>query len=337
MNALQELPERDKDHLSPLFQLRPWGASRQLDNSASRLEEAFGRRPQFLELCPEEPPKGPPRPVHSELEELRNPADGNAAWCEYIKARENLIPALLISGRKDFIAQGAYFTQLGRGMILRIPLSAIGTLTPLCIAVAEFTDSGHDVIIVLDFERQTRDLLGRLAQATGYVEAVRRMLPNAFISFSASSFPETFTTIEHQDIFERQFFDGLAIHVGAEKLIYSDRGSARAERQKGGGGAPAPRIDYVLPSRWTFFRSEEGGDRPTGYQTQARQAMASNGWDAELRLWGSQMIERTAAGDQEAINSPARSTAARINIHLHRQLFYGDDAGLYDTDEDWTD
>jgi hypothetical protein len=58
----------------------------------------------------------------------------------------------------------------------------------------------------------------------------------------------------------------------------------------------------------------------------------------EERVWGTQMIERTALGDPDAITSPVRATAARINIHLHRQLFYDDPgAGLYDTDEEWTD
>ena len=54
-------------------------------------------------------------------------------------------------------------------------------------------------------------------------------------------------------------------------------------------------------------------------------------------LWGKQMIERTAYGDEGAISSPPKATAARINIHLHQQLFFGNQAGLYDTDEDWSD
>jgi hypothetical protein len=60
-------------------------------------------------------------------------------------------------------------------------------------------------------------------------------------------------------------------------------------------------------------------------------------WDAGLRLWGTQMIERTSLGDPDAITSPARATATRINIHLHRQLFFDDPDGLYETDEDWSD
>jgi hypothetical protein len=60
-------------------------------------------------------------------------------------------------------------------------------------------------------------------------------------------------------------------------------------------------------------------------------------WDARLRVWGTQMIERTALGDPDAILSPARATATRINLHLHRQLFFDDPDGLYETDEEWMD
>lgn len=77
--------------------------------------------------------------------------------------------------------------------------------------------------------------------------------------------------------------------------------------------------------------------RIDGYIAQASLLIASDVWDADLRVWGTQMIERTALGDRDAITSPARSTAARINIHLHRQIFFDDPAQGYDTDEEWTD
>ena len=58
-------------------------------------------------------------------------------------------------------------------------------------------------------------------------------------------------------------------------------------------------------------------------------------FDALLRVWGTQMIERTANGDPTAIKTPARSTAVRINLHLQRQTFFNDPIGLYDTEDDW--
>jgi hypothetical protein len=121
-------------------------------------------------------------------------------------------------------------------------------------------------------------------------------------------------------------------------LIYSDRGSARVERQQGGGGAPAPRIDYPLQLDWDFFRSD---DRVgfAGYQQQSQRLMATartGPWNPSLRVWGTQMIERTAAGDTSAIGSPQKATAARINLHLQLQTFHDEPEAAEDTDEDWT-
>jgi hypothetical protein len=47
------------------------------------------------------------------------------------------------------------------------------------------------------------------------------------------------------------------------------------------------------------------------------------------------MIERTARGDHSAIDSPSKSTAARINLHLQLQTFYKKVDEAEDTEEDW--
>lgn len=39
-------------------------------------------------------------------------------------------------------------------------------------------------------------------------------------------------------------------------MIYSDRGSARIDKQSGGGSVPPPRIDFALKEEWPFIRHE---------------------------------------------------------------------------------
>jgi hypothetical protein len=97
---------------------------------------------------------------------------------------------------------------------------------------------------------------------------------------------------------------------------------------------PSPRIDYPLPLDWRFYRSEDLMGF-AGYRQQARILTRSSIWNPALRVWGTQMIERTVAGDTSAISNPARSTAARINLHLQVQTFYDDPDAAEDTDEDW--
>lgn len=334
MVALQELPNRDKDLLLPFFQLRPWVAARRLSAAIDRLEEAYGNRPFFISLA--EPDfSGERREVHDELDQLRDAARGFANWCEFVEERPNLMPALQLTDVAQFDAQATRLHALGRGVIVHIERGAFPFIRQIANRTAANTNRGTDTVFVLDFGRQTNTFLVHVAETVGYMRTILEAAPLARVALSASSFPSSFTALTEQPIFERRVFEEVRAQIGPAAL-YSDRGSARAERQAGG-GRPIPRVDYVKPSSWLFFRDDEGLDRPAAYAQQARTLMSSPDWRPDLRIWGTQMIERTAAGDPSAIVSPARSTAARINIHLHLQTFYDDPDSAFDTDEDWTD
>jgi hypothetical protein len=337
MRALEELPDRDKDRLLPSFLLRPWGASHHLQSSIDRLFDAYGDRPAIIDLADHDPP-GAQRPVHAQLAVLREQTDGFANWCDYVEQHRHFIPTLQLGNNLDEIElQARRLVDLGRGLVVRFPRAAFVASQLYARRLADITDGGEDVIFILDYEKSNAGLLIQEAQAVGFARNVRAALPAVRVAFSASSFPESFDGPDNQEIYERQFFNGVREILGAAQLIYSDRGSARAERQQAGGGVIYPRIDYAQPVRWRFFRAPDEQNRAAVYRRLANGVIGSPIWDAGLRLWGTQMIERTALGDPEAITSPARATATRINIHLHQQLFYDNPGAGYDTDEEWTD
>jgi hypothetical protein len=337
MLALQSLPERDKNLLLPIFRLQPWVGARKLESALARIADAYGDRPYFVTLSdPDVVDKR--RQVHDQLDELRDASGGFDAWCRFLEdpKRSNLIPSLQLTNVGEFDAQAQRLNALRRGLLVPLEIGGFPFIRAIASRTAALTDGGRDVLFLLDWGRQTRSLLLLEAEATGYVQSILEVAPNAMVALSASTFPESFTSLTRQSIYEREFFE--AVSQRSDRVIFSDRGSARAERTTGGGGVPAPRIDYALSRSWHFFRSDSSDDRPSAYQTQASHLMKDTAiWDSNLRLWGTQMIERTALGDEGAITSAARSTAVRINIHLHRQLFFGDPAAGYDTDEEWTD
>lgn len=336
MLALQELPERDKDLMLPFFQLRPWVSAAKLQNALDRLSTAYGDRPFFVSLAEPEPSTRR-RDVHDELDVLRDSADGFASWCQFVADRDFLMPTLQLTDVSQFDRQADRLQALDRGMIVHIEKPAFQFIRQIASRTAERTSQGRDILFVLDFGRQNRTFLLHQAEAVGYARTILEVAPHARIALSASSFPESFTAISSQSIYEREVFQGVQAELGPA-ILYSDRGSARAERQSGGGGSPVPRIDYARREDWHFFRSDQSDDRPLAYKDQALALKNDKRiWDPALRVWGTQMIERTSLGDPGAIVSPARATAARINIHLHQQTFYDDPIGLYDTDEEWTD
>jgi len=336
MLALRELPERDKDFMLPFFQLRPWVGANKLKNALDKLSEAYGNRPHFISLAEPEAIKTR-RDVHTELDTLRSSENGFSAWCDFVSENKNLIPSLQLTDVGQFDRQAERMQSLGRGIIIHIERPAFQFLSAIVSRTAAYTNLGENVVFILDFGRQNKTFLLHQAETTGFIRSTLDIAPNARVALSASSFPDGFKSIFSQSIYEREVFEVARSSFG-NSVIYSDRGSARAERQTGGGGSPAPRIDFASRKEWYFFRSDSENSRAGAYQDQAIALMKDETvWDPALHVWGTQMIERTALGDEGAIISPARATAARINIHLHQQTFYSDPAGIYDTDEEWTD
>lgn len=343
MLALGELPNKDKDAVVPLFRLRPWGASLQLEKSIERLHRSFGTRRAFLEVGEAEyvePSKR--RPVHASLDQLRSPQDGYRQWYEYLRAEKHahFIPSVQTGGPlQDFYAQIERLYSLDRGLLMRLDSPTELAMSAAAQAVAQRTNGGVGVTLVLDYGKQDARFIAMEPAIKSLITIASDACKKATIAVSASSFPDGFTSITKQEIYERALFDRLK-KASVDALMYSDRGGARAEKQLGGGGLPAPRIDYAKKTSWHFYRQ----DIPLltafdGYQAQAIAVMNDQTvWDKGLKLWACQMIEKTAAGDSEGgISSPNRSTAARINLHLHRQIFYDDEVSFMDTDEAWTD
>lgn len=334
MRALEELPNLTKDRLLPIIHLRPWVGSHRLENSTGRILDAYDDRPVVIAMGDSDQQND--HPVHAQLDALRDASEGFRQWCEFLEANDNYIPAIQFSSLiAEEEAQINRLFGLGRGLVVIIDQRILTAIDLIAQRVGQRTQGGLDVCFVIDFGTARRDHLELAARTLGFIATLRQHAPLAAISVSASSFPDSFTELSEQPIFERQLFNTLST---TDVLIYSDRGSARVERPGGGGGPPVPRIDYPLLTEWKFFRSDDRAGFP-GYQQQARalKATLSKGiWNPNLRVWGTQMIERTAAGDTSAIGGPQKATAARINLHLQRQTFYDDPPAAENTDEDWS-
>ena len=348
MNALEELPNSDKNTMLPLVGLRPWVRAYEFESVLERVEAAYGKnRPWIPDIDPalELNNIENPRPVHRELERLRNPENSFGNWCEFLSGEDmgQAIPCLQFSNDPDLLdeAQVDTLLALNRGLVLRVGQAHFGALNNLLGPLANVP--GDQLLVVLDYGKMTGDVLNQAAQSAALVNNVSDNFEGVSIVIAGTSFPSGFVDITQQEIFERTFFLEVQAASGDKVLIYGDYGSARAERILGGGGQPAPRVDYPLGEMWFFERRgfDDDDDDTTKedlYEDAANALIESDEWDENLRIWGTQMIERTALGDRHAITSPARSTAVRINIHLHRQTHYGGPPDeLYNTEDDWED
>ncbi|WP_370677202.1 hypothetical protein [Pleomorphomonas sp. PLEO] len=316
MQALEELPPHVKAGILPLVVLQPWTTAKEFPSTLAKVSASTAGKPIITDIT-DEVFDGNRRPVHDVFDSLRDATDGYAAWRAFIDENESFTPALQLSDPRSIAPQIHSFKAMGRGVVIRLHEQIFGLAGNIAQLFRAYSYN-DDVYFILDFQRQDRQILTKALVAVATCRAIRAQLPDCFISVSASTFPTSFTDIVEQEIFERRFYTHVAEVIGYSNNIYCDRASVRAEKQNGGGGSPAPRIDNALAAKWKFFREAEEEDRDDAYRIAAIRATNCPEW-SDLGIWGTEMIKRTAAGEENAIYSPKMSTAARVNIHMYMQ------------------
>lgn len=316
MQALEELPSHVKTGILPLVVLQPWTTAKEFPSTLAKVAASTAGKPIIIDIT-DEVFDGTRRPVHDVFDELRDSKDGYAAWRHFVEENEAFTPVIQLLDPKSITPQIHAFKAMGRGIVIRLHEQIFGLAGNIAQLFKAY-QYNDDVYFILDFQRQDKLILNKALIATNTCKAIRDHLPDCYISVSASTFPTSFTDIVEQEIFERNFYALVADQIGYAQHIYCDRASVRAERQNGGGGAPAPRIDNALSAKWKFFREAEEEDRDDAYQLAAKRATKCPEW-VDLGIWGTEMIKRTAAGEENGIYSPKMSTSARINIHMYVQ------------------
>ncbi|MGI3004875.1 beta family protein [Shewanella algae] len=356
MSALEQLPDKDKDLLLPIFPLKGWVSSKTLDKTISRIEMSIGMRPWIADIdsnfvfqnkkylaVP-----GSQRPVFKEVHKLLDPTNGYENWVQYVaKLDDVVIPTLQTHNLAQLDKQIHSLSALNRGLVVRLKIKKDDADKINNIIRALIENKVKDLMILLDFEDIKRSDVLQSEQYGMLVSKLSKLFPSAIFSTSASSFPSSFSGSYRGElpIYERQLHTAVCKLCEGIRVIYSDRGSARANKTNGGGGLPPARIDYPLRDDWRYVRKEFQDpsnvtelEKHTLYKEAATEIVKSDYWNPDLRLWGVQMIEKTVAlRDKYCITSANRATAVRINIHLYQQLHYFCDFDALDTEEDWKD
>ncbi|QIR05252.1 beta family protein [Salinivibrio costicola] len=356
MSALEQLPDKSKDLLLPVFPLKGWVGSKTLDKTISRINMSIGLRPWIADIDSDfvfknkkylADPKGQ-RSVFREVHKLLEPANGYVNWVQYVaNLDDSVIPTLQTHNLEQLGQQIQSLSALNRGLVVRLKIKQDGADKINTIIRTLIESKVDKLLILLDFEDIKRSDVLQSEQYGMLVSRLSKLLPNAIFSTSASSFPSSFSGSYRGElpIYERQLHTAVCKLCEGVRVIYSDRGSARANKPNSGGGLPPARIDYPLKNDWRYVRKEFQDssnvtelEKHTLYKEAATEIVKSNYWNPNLRVWGVQMIEKTVElRDKYCITSANRATAVRINIHLYQQLNYLCDFDALDTEEDWED
>ena len=355
MTAIAQLPDRDKDKLLPLFSLKGWVSARSLESSIKKIEESIGGRAWISDIDERFLSENkiflftgeyPDKPVYRELLDLLDSNEGYENWYQFLKLQKFAIPCIRHENINNIEDQILKLSSLGRGIVLRVSPNGLdyGKYQVLLNALA--STNVRDVLIIYDLGGVDNNFEERLPILEHLILDAKRLISDVSISISGSSFPTGFAGQQKgsNSIYERILFNKLEEKKTFNPIIYSDRGSARAEKQDGGAGVPPPRIDYPLKKDWKFVRREIVDNAPdskarrlAAYVDIAKEIVGGEYWNADLRLWGTQQIEITSEGSEFGVSSAQKSTAVRINIHLFNQLHYNSVGEEMNTDEEWVD
>ncbi|WP_052437542.1 beta family protein [Vibrio campbellii] len=355
MTAIEQLCDKDKDLLLPCFPLKGWTTAKELKSSIDRIKKSIGERlfiadvdSEFLYGNKTFAKEGEyPRKVHEQIHQLLDPSNGYRNWVSYVAEHENMLPTLLLEDLSSINEQVAALSALERGIVIRFKMKETKAEQFNTVLKALLSSREQRLLFILDYEDIGRAEVIESGTHANFVRQLANFFPKSTITISATSFPFNFAGSHRGEIpiYERQLFNNIKNNCDQNvQLVYSDRGSARAAKLSGGASLPPPRIDYALKHDWRFIRKEyppqvdvKEGDKERLYQQAALEMLKSDYWNSDLRLWGTQMIEKTALGDSYGITSPNRATAVRINLHVYQQIHYLDVITELDTEEEWID
>lgn len=335
IKALFQLSSAAKDRMFPIFVARPWPNSKELARIWDKLEEAFGNRRFGLDLDESRAMPNGSR-VSEDFSALFDPASGFQNYYNAVSDLQWAIPVLRYQGGEfpQLEGQVAHATDLDRGFIVRITNGKIHNAVDTARHIAQLSS---DAVFIIDCG-WTRDILQQENWASMLISAISESNPEAEIAVTGSTFPSSFNGMgsrKVEPLQERVLFSNLVRQHNRVSLIYGDWASTRPP------SSPSPmrnipRIDLPESGDWIFFRRDPNSAPLETYEHIAQRAVSDPAWPSDLMIWGTYTILNTANGLPGAIRSPGTAAAARINIHLHRQSFFGSNE-VSDGEEPFTD
>jgi len=338
IKALGQLPAATKDRIFPVIVARPWPNAKHLDRTWEKIAEAIGNRRFALDLDVTKRNSGGDRSACAEFDNLFLSRNGFANYYDAVGDIPEAIPVLRIQGGEaaQFDIQAAHIDNLDRGVVVRIehdavrnPISLVDQVLARFADVSFFIDAGW-----------SRDLIRHEMWASAIIERVSSEHPEMELVISGSSFPASFASIANRGVIsveERHLYNNLVRRHNAASLIYGDWGSTRPPSTEQLPMRNVPRIDLPTSNQWITFRRDRELEDDEDYTDIAQRVIDDPEWPADLNIWGAYTSGGTASGEPGAIRSPATAAAARINIHLHRQAFFGANNIVIDGDEPFTD
>jgi len=339
MRAIENLSERTKDAVVPLFELTRSRACKTFKRGDifRRMEQlgvAFGEeRRFFLDLT------GDPSSRNEQIESLQENAKGYKNWVRFLADLKVTFPRVVpvvqisdigVSSEADFYARirqqvRALDDEFGQ-MAYRFPLfnydSFSRDLDEIC-SVAQ----GSHLAVIVDADFISRGMAEQYAIKAADVLGQLERFSLGGVVIAGTSFPQNPTEYGDEDtgdihLEECKLFDLLSERTKA-RLIYGDYATVNPKRSpQAGGNGWVPRIDMPVRKRIFYYRSRKSKVEhryDPAYIRVAKRVVADDRYAKAVRkideCWGIEQIELAADGYPQGL-SPSFWISVRMAIHI---------------------
>ena len=342
MRGLEYLPLATKARMTPCVLLAPWSSSRSIASAIERFQTSYPHGSYFLDIDRDYIPSNPEAPAQIEWGQLSNPANAFASWCDFVSEHDRVMPCLQLreQSEADIRRQIETYRNYNRIFALRICRNR-NHIIKLDHAIAALAAEGAaDFAIILE-GGWARDALQLPPWFRGVIEnSLTDLNAQVPIIASCTTIPKAFNRYIGRSrvaFTNRMLVQQLQANRNDRSIVYGDWASARPRERSGGGGFYIPpRIDYPHNNEWWIYRNP---DKNWTFQTAAAQLVEdAEIWDGSTGQWGEQMISETAVSEHLGIDTLQKNVSVRVNLHLHRQAFFGTDLPpMEDLEDDWED
>lgn len=315
-----ELSEPCKDAIIPLFTLGVWPRQTDTKTSLREVIAASGGRPFALDLTSD------PSYLTKDVYELRDPDSNFKKWRDFIKEINHpVIPVIQITEESKIsqvIRQARAFENEGLGKVV-FKINSFSDQVNNIIAALSALDSSDNALVMIDAGYIRDTLHASLAGTVTLINSIRDEVDSAIISVASTSFPSSvmpFIDANSKgrsgviDIMETK----LHAAIGREAVIYGDHGSIHSRVYPTSGGRFVARIDYALNDAWVFERRSETNSQ--GYISAAEDLIEAFPEILDDETWGAKKIVQASRGEIDNMKTPASWIAARVNMHISRQI-----------------
>ena len=275
------------------------------------------------------------------INELLNHANGFAAWRNFVEQWDKAIPILQFTKpqlqARSILRQAAKFAADERSFAIRITRTDAADLYPIISNIFAVIDRPSDVLFILDMGQARSQMDDREAFVLDAITEISSLVgerDRSRLKFlcTGGSFPKSVpNSLNERSIHEREIWDNL---VEGNNVKYGDYGSMQRLAPTTTFRPADFRAAVTLPmhTSWLCWRSANAND-VTEWRAGATAIAAHEYFDTMPECWGKELIRRGANGDTQNIESNKHWIAARINMHIKRQIDYSEellslDAGL---------